>query len=213
MPYFYSGSSELGNNHFAKSKGVRRAGKTAAPKKIRLTKTKTPSKYSLAGANAPGVLSTTVMQAGTNRNGVGAQYNPMSITGNYVPPPPPLTVVSTTAKTSKLSGLMGLASQIISGILPHPTVQTADGQVPIYNTPNNQAGYQPNYQPNPYPVDNSQHQQERDLSGGAGADVGASLGSGFDGIIEWASNNPLIVAGFGFGAYLLFRPPPKYGNR
>jgi hypothetical protein len=122
--------------------------------------------------------------------------------------PPRITVVSSTAKTSKLDSIFGITSQIISGWSKNKTVQTADGQTPIYNLPEQgQPNYQPNYQPNEnYPTGGNN-------GGGAGANVGESLGGGFDGIINWASQNPLIVLGIAGGAYLLFKQPPKYGNR
>ncbi len=108
---------------------------------------------------------------------------------------------------------MGLASQYLAGSLRNSTVQTADGQTPIYNPQTNSSSYAPpGYPPqlNDETVDDSPDNRRRK---GAGADVGDSLGQGFDGIIKWASENPLIVAGAGLGAYLLFRQPPKYGNR
>lgn len=39
--------------------------------------------------------------------------------------------------------------------------------------------------------------------------LGSGVGSGVDGILQWASNNPMIVLGGAVGLYLLFREPPR----
>ena len=135
--------------------------------------------------------------------GLSSSYsNPLSV--NYLPPPPPMPIRTATVKQGgRADSIFGLASQIISGYSRNPTVQTANGQIPIYNTPNNP---QPSYGNSNYPADSSN-------DGGTGANVGASLGSGFDGVISWASSNPLIVLGGAVGLYLLFIQPPKFGGR
>jgi hypothetical protein len=42
-----------------------------------------------------------------------------------------------------------------------------------------------------------------------GSFVGSGVGSGVDGIINWAAQNPLLVAGGALGLFLLFREPPR----
>ena len=127
--------------------------------------------------------------------------NNQSSTGNLLPPP--RFVRATDVKQSKASSLFGIASQFIAGWSPNKTVQTADGQIPIYDFPNQQQSNSTN----------SKYPTNLNNDGGAGANVGASLGSGFDGIISWASGNPLIVLLGAGGIYLLFRQPPKFGGR
>ena len=39
--------------------------------------------------------------------------------------------------------------------------------------------------------------------------VGGGVGSGIDGALKWAGENPFIVGGVALGAYLLFKDPPR----
>jgi hypothetical protein len=177
------------------------AKKAAANKKpTRLKTVKTKNPYSLTPDDL--ALSQTIFRVENGRGaevggGIPAPYNPFSI-NNPPPPPPRISVVTTNAKPSKVDSIFGIASQIIAGWSPNKTVQTADGQAPIYNVPNYQ---QPNVASSDYPTNLSN-------DGGAGAGVGKGLGEGFDGIISWATANPLIVVGVGVGAFLLFKQPP-----
>ncbi len=112
--------------------------------------------------------------------------NPMSPLSNPIYP---------SANPSKLGSLFDIASRVITGWSPNKTAQSSGGQSPTYQLP----GAQPSGAGNSlYPVGN----QNLD---GAGANVGASLGSGFDGITQWVSQNLLIVLGIGGVVLLLLR--------
>lgn len=54
-------------------------------------------------------------------------------------------------------------------------------------------------------------QQQAQLN--AANSAGAGIGSGIDGIVNWATANPLIVFAGIAGIYLLTREPPRYGRR
>jgi hypothetical protein len=215
MPYYYTqeqNDEEFGN-HKPSHTTRRRATPKPKPKpkaKLKMIKTKKP--HSLKPDK--GLLSRTVLQGygrgGTVGDGVGISYDPLSIYNPPPPPPPPLRIVSTTTKQpGKLDSLFGIASQVIAGWSQNKTIQTADGQIPLYEPQQYQQQPQ-QYQQQP---PNNGANPNGDNSGGAGEGAAKELGKGFDGIINWASQNPLIVLGVAGGAYLLFKQPPKYGNR
>lgn len=187
------------------------------PAKVKVAKPKSPPKIKVTKAKSPTRLkadnlatSSTLFRVNNGRGTVadtGVRYPGSGFISIFAPPPPPkVSVVSSTAKPSKLDSLFGLASQVISGWSKNPTIQTADGQVPLYQVPQQQQQpYQQPYQE--YAADDPNY------NGGAGANVGASLGGGFDGMIRWGSANPGIVIAVVVGGILLFKQPPGSNKR
>jgi hypothetical protein len=99
-----------------------------------------------------------------------------------------------------------LISQTIAGFSRNPTIQVGTSptvQTPLSTTlqsgaalagalnPPQQQTYPPGYNPN------------------NPGSLGGGLGSGLDGIVNWITQNPLIVLGVGVGFYLLMREPPR----
>ena len=132
--------------------------------------------------------------------------NPVSSSGSTLPNYSNQPIVMQNSRPSILDSLFGLSSQVVSGWSKNPTVQTANGQVPIYALPNNQSS-----NPSGGGINNSNIDYTR--PGGAIETTAESIGGGLDGIFEWVKQNLGLVAIGTAAVFFLFREPPKYGNR
>lgn len=61
----------------------------------------------------------------------------------------------------------------------------------------------------PYGLANVPTYNGQNPSGGVGAGIGSGVGSGIDTALNWAAQNPVLVAGGALGLYLLFKEPPR----
>jgi hypothetical protein len=105
----------------------------------------------------------------------------------------------------------GAASQIFGAWGPRPTQQTGPGGVPIGG----------GYSPAAYNQSQAQLQQaiaqqqqaalnaQGGVRPGTNTGLGTSVGGGVDGIIQWATANPIPVFLGIAGVFLLFREPPR----
>ena len=98
----------------------------------------------------------------------------------------------------------GLGSQAIGAFGHHPTQQVGAGGSPVGGGYSPQAIKQANAQ-----LQNSIGAQQRQLSGGGSSGgLGSSVGGGVDGIIGWATRNPIPVFLGIAGVFLLMKQPP-----
>lgn len=196
-----SGNMELGNfyenGRLVKSPYKSRAAANAAARKkaaaSKLKKAKTPSTMK------PKTVPRKTTVGTTTRPRVVLVTKPLVVSATR-----PRVVQAIPEPAQKLSiwdKIFSLSSQIISGNSRNPTIQTVGGQVPIY-----QPVVEPHYQPSPF---SPGYNPGADYSPNDGNSPGGAVGSGIDGIIQWATANPLFVFG-GIGAlYLLFKESPR----
>lgn len=92
--------------------------------------------------------------------------------------------------------VFSLGSQAIAGFAPNSTIQTVGGQVPIYDPTGGTGGGRASQ----VQFDSTMQTQNNS--------VGQGIGSGIDGIFQWAMANPIIPIGAGVMLYLLFKEPP-----
>jgi hypothetical protein len=139
--------------------------------------------------------------------GITSSNNPLSVMS--APPAPP-TIIQAPAGSKMTDIVAGLTSQLIASLGKRPTIQTTAGGVPIYQLPENaqpQQGYT-DAQVAAMLQEQRQYQQSGDPSYDPYKTPGKGIGEGLDGIVKWATENPMIVFGVGIGAYLLFKQPP-----
>jgi hypothetical protein len=141
---------------------------------------------------------------------------PISTTPTYNPSTTVATGAATPIYLPQSSGntfnsIAALISQGLQALAPHPSNQIVPqaGGLQIVANP----GVQTAQSAAAAQIASSQALANRGLSptgqplGGAG--VGSGLGQGLDGIISWATANPLPVFLIIGGAFLLFRDPPR----
>lgn len=145
----------------------------------------------------------------------GVVYNPSPVytpTPAYNPVYNPSPIVTTGPAQPASSSAMSvfnttasLVSQILAGFSRNPTNQVTAGGVGVIQNPNVQISQA---QANAA-VGIAQTQAGRLTTGSAlGGSAGSALGGGLDGIIAWATANPVIVFAAIAGVYLLMRQPP-----
>lgn len=161
---------------------------TPRPKKVKISK----APVGLA-KNKPIPINVTGRGGKTSTGGGLSNYNPG---GSSDYSPSVRVPVQNPQRVSTWDKIFSIGSQIVSGYAPNPTIQTVGGQAPLYPVNQQPTG---NYDNTDSPT---QFQNNQNGS------LGASLGGGLDGIVNWATANPLIVFGALGGIYLLFRQPP-----
>ncbi|MGI8642391.1 MAG: hypothetical protein ACR2MG_20880 [Pyrinomonadaceae bacterium] len=147
---------------------------------------------------------------GSTIGGSGNYYNP--------PPPPPFTQIAGRSLSSTLpqynnensavqvldsansrgrfETIASLVSQTLAGILPRSTQQIAGQQIQYEQPAYPQGQIYPQDQLNP---DGSLRAADRAAQGAGGF---------ANSIVDFVSNNPLMIGGIALGAYLLMREPP-----
>jgi hypothetical protein len=183
------------------SKGKCTSWAVVAQAKPSLSKVKTPT------VKPPQFISSGSANKGT---GAGAIYN--TSTGVYVPPPPPLVFNNVRQPTAaainsggKFNSITALISQGLSAFGKNPNTQVGNGVSAIYAQ-------------NPAAIALRQQQlvaqQSENNGGGYNADGTAAdraaggAASFVNSIVNFVSNNPLMMGGILLGTYLLLKEPP-----
>lgn len=118
--------------------------------------------------------------------------------------PAPVTTSQPGKFETIFSSAISLGSQAIAAWGKNNTTQISanNGNVAALPTPYGSAGTTTNTnQPRTY--------TEAELTAMRNNSAGNALGSGLDGIIDWATKNPIYVFGGIAGLYLLFKQPPN----